>query len=459
MANRDYYYTSYTLDNTINNLNNYNKKRIQTDTNNIALDNHKDKILMYIDRIKRYMNDIKIFYGITEDDEFVYSQLEQIEKEISNIENNNELSRKIQLINVLLDRIKYMTTYYYWRAKDDIIKCQSEECHESITNAEIQINKINAIGSNIKYNRDVTYYNPCIFTINESEYIKDCAPNLIMYGMTEELYKCTYDYNVYNKIITEKDESLNNETIKKNTFINNKAFDILDIQPKVSLYHIFKNDLYALPSKEHVALRDNIKYLRLGGILFYTIPYTRLTYEIMLLLAKNFININVIKTSTNDLFNNITIIAQRQPVKEYEESYARLKSIKYEDITNSIDYVYTLPTNHIEITLFKGGILSENEVNKYINSTNLYNDFFKEITKEKTNTDVQPLLPFNIGQIGLILTSGRLDGIVEEPGNRFHVIKGRTVKRVEHINQNKTKTSNKVQINAIGADGTYIEIN
>lgn len=454
----NYYCTSYTLKNAINNLNNYNKKRIQTDTNNIALDNHKDKILMYIDKIRRYIKDIEIFYGGVEEDKFVYSQLEQIEKEINDITNNNELSQKMQLINMLLDRIKYMTTYYYWKS-NNIMTYQSEEHNNSVTNVEIQTNKINAISSNIKYDRNTTYYNPCIFTINESDYIKDCIPNLTMYGTTEESYKNTYDYSVYDKIITEKDESLNNETIKKNMFIANKAFDILDIQPKVSLYHVFKDDLYTLPLREHVALRDNIKYLRLGGILFYTIPYTRLTYEIMLLLAKNFININVIKTSTDDLFNNITIIAQRQSVKEYEESYARLKSIKYEDITNSIDYVYTLPANYIEITLFKGGILSENDLNKYINSTDLYNDFFKEITREETSTDVQPLLPFNIGQIGLILTSGRLDGVVEEPGDRFHVIKGRTVKYVEHIDQNKTKTSNKVQINAIGADGTYIEIN
>ena len=80
----NYYCTSYTLKNTINNLNNYNKKRIQTDTNNIALDNHKDKILMYINKIKRYIKDIEIFYGGVEEDKFVYSQLEQIEKEIMN---------------------------------------------------------------------------------------------------------------------------------------------------------------------------------------------------------------------------------------------------------------------------------------------------------------------------------------------------------------------------------------
>ena len=87
------------------------------------------------------------------------------------------------------------------------------------------------------------------------------------------------------------------------------------------------------------------------------------------------------------------------------------------------------------------------------------------INNHKILTDTQPLLPFNIGQVGLILTSGKSDGVVEEPGDRFHVIKGRTIKYVEHLQGSMTsdedrvdKISNRVQINAFGADGLFKEI-
>ena len=77
-------------------------------------------------------------------------------------------------------------------------------------------------------------------------------------------------------------------------------------------------------------------------------------------------------------------------------------------------------------------------------------------------------MPFNLGQIGLILTSGELDGIVEEIPGVNHVIKGMTVKTVssEEIRDSQTNTvtckntiSNMVQLNAFTADGDFVSIN
>ena len=100
-----------------------------------------------------------------------------------------------------------------------------------------------------------------------------------------------------------------------------------------------------------------------------------------------------------------------------------------------------------------------------ISTDGLYNEFYKQVDDHKILTDTQPLLPFNIGQVGLVLTSGRLDGVIEEPGDRYHIIKGRTIKYTENIQNNIEnneerikKISNRVQIKAFGADGTFKSI-
>jgi hypothetical protein len=73
-----------------------------------------------------------------------------------------------------------------------------------------------------------------------------------------------------------------------------------------------------------------------------------------------------------------------------------------------------------------------------------------------------PLLPFNTGQLGLVLTSGCLDGIIDEGNGYSHIVKGRVVKKTEKENDNigedielTETTSNRVEINVIMPDGTH----
>ena len=78
---------------------------------------------------------------------------------------------------------------------------------------------------------------------------------------------------------------------------------------------------------------------------------------------------------------------------------------------------------------------------------------------------MRPLLPFNMGQIGLVLTSGCLDGVVEEYEGQYHAIKG-MVTKVRDFNNSREDNdetsietiSNKVQINLLTPDGKFIEL-
>ena len=98
---------------------------------------------------------------------------------------------------------------------------------------------------------------------------------------------------------------------------------------------------------------------------------------------------------------------------------------------------------------------------------NIINNFLNNQTQPLVIKDQSPLLPFNIGQVGLVLTSGCLDGIVEEVDGIYHVIKGMTTKLSETKTEvsednNQVKStetiSNQVKINVFTADGKFISL-
>ena len=462
-------YVSYNLNSIMNNINNYANKRIKIDKESIAFEAHKEKILMYIDRIKRLVKEFDDSLEYLNKD--IYSKIVDQENAIRECSSNTLLLNCISLISSTMDNSYYLKVDDYEYPYGGEYNKYMGTSRKDI--ADIQPYKINAISNNIKLNnsRNIKYLNPCIFIRDEDTYIKDIFNDIDIYGIAEEEFtkinddSSEFNQNIYTKLIQEDDESLNDDSIKKNMRISNSVFDIVNVQPKVSMVHKMKGDLYTLPSKEITALRDNYRYLRPNGVMIYTIPFSRFSYEIMLFWAKNFNDITIFKPESDSKTCNITIMGRKLTNIDYEEIYAELKQIKYSDIGTEPACTYYLPEDTKEIELFRGGTIRASDMAKIISEDGLYDDFFKQINTHKLLTDTQPLLPFNIGQVGLILTSGKLDGIVEEPGDRCHIIKGRTIKYVEHLQRSMAsnedrvdKISNRVQINAFGADGLFKEI-
>ena len=83
---------------------------------------------------------------------------------------------------------------------------------------------------------------------------------------------------------------------------------------------------------------------------------------------------------------------------------------------------------------------------------------------------IEPLLPLKKGQIGQIIASGRLNGIIDEGNGCKHVISGRVIKGPIHrtveqyddpnhaIKEDITTDCNKIEITAIGGDGKLREL-
>ena len=129
-----------------------------------------------------------------------------------------------------------------------------------------------------------------------------------------------------------------------------------------------------------------------------------------------------------------------------------------------INIKYLLPNEELVLDFFRGSELDTNDV-VVASNDNMLDNFLNSQMDPLVIKDQAPPLPFNIGQVGLVLTSGCLDGVIEEMDGINHVIKGMTTK-VLSVNREDlddrikcTETiNNQVKINVFTADGKFIQL-
>lgn len=260
----------------------------------------------------------------------------------------------------------------------------------------------------------------------------------------------------------------------KGAFITNDVFDICFYTTPIELEQR-KTFSGTFNKTEKIFLQKIIQYIRKDGYLFLSIPKFRLAKDICSMLAKNFEDFQLFKDdlSSNEN-NNIYILARKKSIKtdinvniysmlRYDiDKY--LKSIKeYFDENKAFDNII-LPKIETELKQFRGSVIDESELESLYQKSSCTSSFWKDQNSNVLEEEKIPLLPFNAGQIGLILTSGFLDGIIDEGNGFYHVVKGRTVKRTDgndeiHAESNSVEvteiTSNRVEINAFLPDGTF----
>ena len=325
-----------------------------------------------------------------------------------------------------------------------------------VTNGSDMIkNLINLIGFE-KAREFTSFYPNCNGAYNFNCEVK----NLLKYGtdsnsLTVYEAKESYTRVIYGSISDSK--------------IKNNAFDILYIQPIVvngANVGTIKGN-----STENEYIINMFKYLREGGVAITLMPFTRLSEENCKMFSRYLKNIQIFKADEED-FKNIGlvyIVGQKKKNRNVEpKEYIKLRAsclvdnIKEFNIINLKDYnKYTLPRAFIEIDIFRGGILDDKEIESIFKNSTLKekvyeNEVYKPIYKEEK----QPLLPLNLGQLGLVLTSGCLDGIVNEENGFAHLIKGRVEKRTllkkvddDDTIKNIATTFNNIEINILMPDG------
>ena len=178
-------------------------------------------------------------------------------------------------------------------------------------------------------------------------------------------------------------------------------------------------------------LVDSICHLMYGGLLIYIIPYYRLTTDICRVLCDNFDDLTV-WTFTGDEFKRFKQLAvmgirrKRQDGSGMVADLAALalKSENLPELTELPENRYQLPRVSKKVDLFKGAEFNVPELAEQLNKSASFSKLFE---KNKLDSAAKrPLLPLNLGQVGLIGGSGLINGLVE--CETPHIIKGRIVK-------------------------------
>lgn len=210
--------------------------------------------------------------------------------------------------------------------------------------------------------------------------------------------------------------------------ISNEAFHLMLLNPPY-LSVMTENGNNSRSEKRF--LIDSISHLLYGGLLIYIIPYYRLTPDICRVLCDNFEDITVWKFMGDEFkrFRQIAIVGKR--IKRWDGSalVAELASMALEpDKISALSELpknrYVLPKIEKKVGLFKGAEFNVAELAEQLSKSNSFSRLFE---KSKLDSEIKrPLLPLNIGQVGLIGGSGLINGLVE--CDTPHIIKGRIVK-------------------------------
>ncbi len=257
--------------------------------------------------------------------------------------------------------------------------------------------------------------------------------------------------------------------VLKGSIITNNYFDVLFLVSRVGYRESVDHLGVVKEPNERIEIKNVIKYLRPDGLFLITIPYTRLLPSLAMYLSKNLSNVQVVKVPDDEL-KRVTIIGTKNKDNSVsnKEIYQMLKLFDYNqaiDMTELESGMYNLPTEELVLEMFRGSELDCGDVLEACQD-NMLNSFIDSQMDPLVVKDQAPLLPFNIGQIGLVLTSGCLDGVIEEMEGINHIIKGMTTKVIstnrEDLEDNKVKCTetinNQVKINIFTADGKFIQL-
>jgi hypothetical protein len=234
----------------------------------------------------------------------------------------------------------------------------------------------------------------------------------------------------------------------------------------------FREDYDALgrimENEERISIRNSLKYVRKNGVIIFSIPVTRMTNSLALHLSK-VLSENTQIIRQNAMCESVVIIGQKDITQKAKESlYNKLKYLDFYEDTISIDEleqnIYSIPTEVLQLDYFRGSQLDISDIMEAVNPS-LIDNLVDSQLKPLVVKDQSPLLPFNMGQVGLVLTSGCLDGVIKEVDGVYHVIKGMTTKLTtcsEEEEEDKVKSvetiTNQVKINIFTADGKFIEL-
>ena len=188
---------------------------------------------------------------------------------------------------------------------------------------------------------------------------------------------------------------------------------------------------------ERTFLLDVMRYLMIGGLLVYIIPFYRLDEGICKILTENFDDLQVYKFEDCEfkkyrqvvVFGKLKERGHERTADEIRAAHELLSlSLNPDNIPETTALqtdMFTLPAKDVSVKLFKGAEFNVNELAHQLASSDSIKHIFNSSRLDTMHRN--PLLPLKVGQIGLIGGSGLMNGLVE--CDTPHIIKGRVVKQ------------------------------
>jgi len=210
--------------------------------------------------------------------------------------------------------------------------------------------------------------------------------------------------------------------------ISQEAFHLLLLNPP---YMSVMTEGGSNTRNEKRFLIDCYSHLIYGGLIIYIIPYYRLTVDICRVLCDNFDDLTVWKFMDGEFekYKQIAIMGLRCKRRDGSEMVQKLASLALKpdtlrELSELPESRYRLPETEGKVNTFKGAQFNVYELSEQLKRSTSFSKLF---AKSKLDTRYKrPLLPLNIGQVGLVGGSGMINGLVE--CDTPHIIKGRIVK-------------------------------
>ena len=197
-------------------------------------------------------------------------------------------------------------------------------------------------------------------------------------------------------------------------------------------------------------LVESMYNLMQGGVMIYIIPYYRLTMDICTILCNNFENISVYRFLDSEFskFKQVVVFGIKKVREENIEAAEKLSQYammpeRIPMIDTLVPESYVLPNTEKTVETFKGEEFNLGELKRQLAASNSVNMLF-----EKSKLDAmekRPLLPLNVGQLGLIGGSGLINGYID--CDSPHVIKGRIIKEVRTRENEEMNTLTETRVN------------
>ena len=185
--------------------------------------------------------------------------------------------------------------------------------------------------------------------------------------------------------------------------ISSEAFHVLFLNPPY-LNVIGEGGVKARSEKRFLV--ESIHHLMPGGVIMYIVPYYRLTYDICRVLCDNFGDISVYRFLDSEFskFKQIVVFGIKKKKEDGSDEAEKLSQFamlpERIPMIDTLDTeIYSVPEVEKNVEVFKGANFNLGELQRQLAKSKSINMFF-----EKSKIDAiekRPLLPLNIGQVGV----------------------------------------------------------